>query len=99
MEIINEKIEILAEAKLGSGVIMKYCHIHYKGDRHGYPVIIIERGNALNRTTETTFVIEKDFKEFVKNIYLKLDEIEVAENENKLFNIKDGIFSDKGCDY
>ena len=89
MNILNEKIEILAEVRLGNCVIMKYCHIRYKDDNGGrYPVIIIERGDSLNRTTETTFVIEKDFKEFVKKVYLRLDEIEVAENENKLFNVK-----------
>lgn len=100
MEIINEKIEVLGEVRLGSGVVMKYCHIRYKEDNDSrYPVIIIEQGDSLNRTTETMFVVEKDFKEFVKNIYLKLDDIEVVEKEGKLFKIKDGIFSKKGLDY
>jgi hypothetical protein len=100
MEIINEKIEILAEVQLGTDITLKYCHIRYKNDAGGrYPVIIIERGDSLNRTTETTFVIEKDFKKFVKNIYLRLDEIEVAEKENSLLEIRDGIFLKKGCDW
>lgn len=100
MNILNEKIEIFAEVDLGVGVTMKYCHIRYKNDNSSrYPVIIIERGNSLNRTTETAFVSEKDFKEFAKNVYLKLDGIEVAENENKLMEIRDGVFSKKGCDY
>lgn len=74
MEILNEKIEVLGEVRLGAGVIMKYCHIRYKNDGGSrYPAIIIEKGDALNRTTETTFVIEKDFIElFLKPLHRKL---------------------------
>lgn len=74
MEIINEKIEILAKVGLGSNVIMKYCHIRYKNDNDGrYPVIIIERGDALNRTTETTFIEEKEFiEQFLKPLHRDL---------------------------
>jgi len=97
MNIINEEIEIIAEVDLGACVSIKYCHIRYKDDGGGrFPVLMIEKSDSpLSKTTETFFVIEKDFKDFVKNVYLRLDEIEVAEKENKMFEIRDAIFENK----